>query len=50
MSVAEIMGDPGYQSDMPAFADILTDAEIVTVLSYIKSTWPLKLRESHDRL
>ena len=44
------MGDPGYQSDMPAFADILTDAEIVTVLSYIKSTWPLKLRESHDRL
>jgi mono/diheme cytochrome c family protein len=50
VSVAEIVDDPGYQSDMPAFADILTDAEIVTVLSYIKSTWPLKLRESHDRL
>jgi mono/diheme cytochrome c family protein len=50
VSVAEIVDDPGYQSDMPAFADILTDAEIVTVLSYIKSTWPLKLRVSHDRL
>jgi mono/diheme cytochrome c family protein len=25
---------------MPAFEDILTDDEIVAVLTYIKSTWP----------
>lgn len=31
---------PGYQSDMPAFADKLTDQEIRDVLAYIKSTWP----------
>jgi mono/diheme cytochrome c family protein len=31
---------PGYQSDMPAFANVLTDAEITAVLSFIKSTWP----------
>ena len=31
---------PGYKSDMPAFKDILTDAEIWAVLAYIKSTWP----------
>jgi mono/diheme cytochrome c family protein len=31
---------PGYQSDMPAFADRLTDEDIAAMLAYIKSTWP----------
>lgn len=31
---------PGYESDMPAFGDTLTDKEIRAVLAYIKSTWP----------
>jgi mono/diheme cytochrome c family protein len=30
----------GYESDMPGFAGVLTDAEIAAVLDYIKSTWP----------
>ena len=30
----------GYQSDMPAFGDRLSDDEIVAVLAYIKSRWP----------
>lgn len=30
----------GYASDMPAYAGILTDEEIIAVLAYIKSTWP----------
>jgi mono/diheme cytochrome c family protein len=30
---------PGYQSDMPAFAGILSDAEIRAVLAFIKSHW-----------
>lgn len=29
----------GYESDMPAYAGILSDEEIVAVLAYIKSTW-----------
>lgn len=29
----------GYQSDMPAFEDVLTDAEIWAALAYIKSRW-----------
>jgi mono/diheme cytochrome c family protein len=29
----------GYQSDMPGFAGILSDAEIRAVLAYIKSHW-----------
>jgi mono/diheme cytochrome c family protein len=35
---------PGYESDMPAFGDSLTDAEIRAVLAYIKSTWPERER------
>ena len=31
---------PGYESDMPAFEDVLSDDEIRTILDYIKSTWP----------
>lgn len=33
-----------YQSDMPGFADVLSDAEIRAVLDYIKSTWPERER------
>jgi len=35
---------PGYQTDMPAFGDVLTDAEITAILGYIKSTWPERER------
>ena len=31
---------PGYESDMPGYADVLSDAQISAVLDYIKSTWP----------
>lgn len=44
-----VAGDD-YQSDMPAFRDILTDREIVQILSFIKSTWPAKVRETHDEI
>jgi mono/diheme cytochrome c family protein len=35
---------PGYESDMPAFAGTLSDAEIAAALAYIKSTWPERQR------
>lgn len=38
----------GYRSAMMGFGDVLTDAEIVAVLSYIKSTWPDRVRAVHD--
>ncbi len=31
---------PDYQSDMPVFEGVLTDAEIWATLAYIKSRWP----------
>jgi mono/diheme cytochrome c family protein len=30
---------------MPAFGNVLTDAEIWAVLAYIKSRWPTEIRE-----
>ena len=35
----------GYESDMPAFGSTLSDEEIWAVLAYIKSTWPMDIRE-----
>jgi mono/diheme cytochrome c family protein len=35
----------GYRSDMPAYADVLSDAEIRTVLAYIASRWSDEVRE-----
>ena len=37
-----------YESNMPGYADVLNDADIVAVLSYIKSTWPAQIRRQHD--
>lgn len=38
----------GYESDMPAYAGVLSDADIVAVLAYIKSTWPREVREMQE--
>ena len=37
-------------SGMPVYEDVLTDDEIISVLSFIKSTWPDDLRQYHDEL
>jgi len=41
---------PGYESDMPAYDGILTDAEIAAVLAFIKSTWPERQRDHQARI
>jgi len=45
---AAIVGG-GYESDMPGFADVLTDGEIRAVISFIKSTWPERERKMQER-
>ena len=39
---------PGYESDMPAFGDVLTGAEIGAVIAFIKSTWPPEIRRRRE--
>ena len=41
---------PGYETDMPAYKDILSDADIWAVLSFIESTWPHDIRERQQRI
>lgn len=40
----------GYQSNMIGFEDVLTDAEILAVLGYIKSTWPHEAVAQHNEI
>lgn len=39
-----------YQSDMPGFEGVISDAEIIAALSYIKSTWSADVRATHDEI
>ncbi|MEO0667299.1 MAG: cytochrome c [Pseudomonadota bacterium] len=48
--VARLINDPDYVSNMPVYEGVLSDDEIIAVLSYIKSTWPGEIRARHDAL
>ena len=48
--LAEAAGLKNYESNMPIYKDILTDDEIIAVMSFIKSTWPRQITDHHDRL
>lgn len=37
-----------FTSGMPAFGEVLTDAEIEAVLAYIKSTWPEDIQAAQE--
>ncbi len=50
VGVAKAAGLPGYDSAMPAYEGVLTDDEIIAVLSWIKSRWPAEVRSKHDEM
>ena len=39
-----------YPNNMPAYEDMLSDYEIIAVLSYIKSTWPSYIQIQQDQI
>ena len=43
-------GMAGYETDMPAYKDKLSDPDIWAVLAFIKSTWPRDIRDRQRRL
>lgn len=47
---ASLLPDGKYQSDMPGFQRMLSDEEILAVLSYIKSTWPKAVQQRHNEI
>jgi len=42
---AAVIGDSDYASTMPAYKQLLSDDDIVAVLSYIANSWPEEERE-----
>lgn len=48
--VAKAANLKDYDSAMPAFEGVLTDAEIIAVLSWIKSQWPDRIRAQNDEV
>lgn len=46
---AAVVGQ-GYQSRMPGYAGTLTEAEMREVLAYVKSTWPARVIDIHNRM
>ena len=48
--VASIVGDPNYKTTMPVYEGVLSDDDIVAVLSWIKEQWPAAIRQKHDQM
>ena len=46
---AAVVGN-GYESDMPGFEGLLTEAEVEAVLDYLKSEWPARERRHQERV
>lgn len=47
--VAAIAGGD-YKTAMPVYDGVLSDAEIVAVLSWIKAQWPADIQAKHDQI
>ncbi len=50
LGVEEGLGIEGFQSNMPAFRDILSDADIWASIAYIMSRWPERVRQRQDHI
>jgi len=46
----EALAPEGYESDMPGFADTLSDEQIRAVIAYIKSTWPAQISARQESI
>ena len=50
LGVAKAANLKDYNSAMPAYEGVLSDQEIVAVLSWIKAQWPPMIRDKHDQI
>ncbi|MCO5118641.1 MAG: cytochrome c [Burkholderiaceae bacterium] len=48
--LARLIDQPGYRTAMPVYDGVLSDDEIVAVLSWIKAQWPPEIRRRHDEI
>ena len=50
IGLGAMLGNKNFKTRMPAYKDVLTDDQIIAVLSYIKSTWPADIRARHNQI
>ena len=50
LGIAKASNLKDYDSAMPAFEGVMSDQEIVAVLSWIKAQWPPEIRRHHDEV
>ena len=48
--LAKLLNNNTIETDMPAYEEVLSDQEILAVLSFIKSTWPTDIQRKHDQI
>jgi len=48
--LAQLINQPDYRTAMPIYSGVLSDDEIVAVLSWIKAQWPPEIRQRHDEI
>jgi len=48
--LAQLINQPDYRTAMPIYDGVLSDNEIVAVLSLIKAQWPPEIRQRHDEI
>ena len=48
--LAQLIDQPDYRTAMPIYGGVLSDDEIVAVLSWIKAQWPPEIRRRHDEI
>ena len=48
--LAQLINQPDYRTAMPVYDGVLSDDEIVAVLSWIKAQWPPEVRQRHDEI
>ncbi len=50
LGVAKAANLKDYASAMPAYEGVLSEREIIAVLSWIKAQWPVSIRDKHDQI
>ena len=48
--LAKLIGQPDYRTAMPVYDGVLSDEDIIAVLSWIKAQWPPEIRLRHDQI
>ena len=48
--LAKMSGLTDHKTNMPTYEGVLSDEEIIAVLSFIKSRWPEDVRNRHDEM